>query len=101
MTRGGLTTDAAQSSHDSRCRSVPHKPARWTRIFTSSGPTVGSGRSISSRPGPALRFTKALMDPILAEDESPVVTAGLGTQIYVTERWTRGDRERMMWLMVD
>jgi hypothetical protein len=53
------TVAAAQSSHCSRCRSVPHRPARKTRTFTSSGPHTGSGRSTSSSPGPAVSLVKA------------------------------------------
>ena len=59
MICGGCTWEAAQSSHCCRWRSVPHSPARNTRIFTSQSPQAGSGTSISSRPGPAWIFTSA------------------------------------------
>ena len=39
--------------------SVPHTPARRTRMRTSSARMVGFGTSMSSMPGPAVRFTRA------------------------------------------
>ena len=41
------------ASQASMCRSVPQMPVRSTRIFTSSRPAAGSGRSTSSKPGAA------------------------------------------------
>jgi hypothetical protein len=48
---GGRTVSAAHWSQSCRWRSVPHSPARRTRIFTSRGPGVGSGTSISVQSG--------------------------------------------------
>ncbi len=53
MISGALTAAAAHESHDSMCRSVPQMPARITLILTSPGPASGSGRSASTKPGPA------------------------------------------------
>src|SRR5215203_5046270 len=40
--------------------SVPHAPARRTRIRTSSSRIAGCGTSFSANPGPAVSFTSAL-----------------------------------------
>ena len=47
----------------SRYRSVPHRPALSTRIFTSRSPQTGSGTSASSSPGPSVVFTRARTPP--------------------------------------
>src|SRR6476661_8690724 len=73
---GGTTVDAAQSSHCSRCRSVPHRPARSTRILTSVGPVSGSGTSSSSSPGPAVVFTSARTRPTYRAPAGPRAAPG-------------------------
>ncbi len=58
-TSGGVIVAAAQSSHDSMCRSVPQIPVRSTRSLTSAGPGCGSGTSVSRNPGPWASLTRA------------------------------------------
>src|SRR5271157_4105039 len=41
------------------CTSVPQIPVRWTRIRTSLMPMMGSGMSLSQRPGSACALTSA------------------------------------------
>src|SRR4029453_1720707 len=43
------------------CTSVPHTPARRTRISTSSSRIVGTGTFLSTKPGPAVSFTSAFI----------------------------------------
>lgn len=47
------------------CTSVPHTPARLTRISTSLSRILGCGTSRSSNPGPAAPFTNALTNDAL------------------------------------
>jgi hypothetical protein len=41
------------------CWSVPHNPTVFTRIKTSLGPIVGTGRCSRLKPGPALILRNA------------------------------------------
>src|SRR5215208_3782279 len=49
------------------CTSVPHTPARRTRIRTSSSRMRGFGTSLSTNPGPADSFTSAFTVGTLAD----------------------------------
>src|SRR5659263_527609 len=79
---GGCSIDADQSSQSWMCRSVPHSPARITRILTSPGPGVGSGMSRSSSPGPAYGFINARM----CDSLQPAEPGGLDPQFEAALR---------------
>src|SRR5262245_25564129 len=59
MVSGGLSLPAAHASHSQMWRSVPQTPALSTLMRTSDAPTVGTGTSRTSMPGPAAVFTMA------------------------------------------
>src|SRR5262245_6558683 len=57
------------------CTSVPHTPARRTRINTSSSRMVGSGTSHSRKPGPADCLTRAFIEAKKEGDAEAGVTS--------------------------